>query len=287
MSEIKKGNLKYIKIDGTNRSLYAGYLPDDTGSDRDASGTELGIDVGDTPCGAMLLYGDEEKCLNIRSLCIAPEYEGTSLRLDTLNKLSTYAAMKGFEKVICRYTDDEDGITEDILGQAGFDEFTKEAVVYRVDAYTLGSLLRDGPYARLSREACIRLMTEGRVTNLRNLPPSLSFGLLPLHPTSDMSFVITRDVPDGEPEISSYVITSRLPDSSIYLSEILNTEEEPDDILGLLYMSFGSVFMEIEPEGDFYVAAVNDKYLRLAEMYFGPVRDLINIQSIKSAVRKL
>lgn len=49
--------------------------------------------------------------------------------------------------------------------------------------------------------------------------------------------------------------------------------------------------MSLRPDfltaGDFYVAAVNDKYLRLAEMYFGPVRDLINIQSIKSAVRIL
>lgn len=34
----------------------------------------------------------------------------------------------------------------------------------------------------------------------------------PVHPTSDMSFVITRDVSDEEQEISSYVITSRLPD---------------------------------------------------------------------------
>jgi hypothetical protein len=104
-----------------------------------------------------------------------------------------------------------------------------------------------------------------------------------LLPREDLSFMTL----DRWRRCLSYVVISELPDGGLFLADMICVDGRERDMAGLLYMSLGKVFMEIEPDGDFYIAAVADRYKKFADYLFAPVRPLIHSQKLMKARRKV
>lgn len=276
-------DLRYEELDENNLHLYEEFLSEVAFDPDDKDILLFGVEYKGKAAGVVVLHKDSEKELSIRSLQLIDGENTPDIVAVILKGFEAYAIKEGYEKIICRYTDDDGRITKDILKKAGFDEFYGEADVYRIDAYTLGSLLRDGPVAQLFKDGCMKLMKSGHVFDLGQLSPKETEPLLSLYPMPDLSTVTV----DDEGYIRSYVIVSKLPDGSIYLSDILNQEEDRESFAGLIYMGLGKIFMRIHPDGDFYIAAINESYRRLMEVYLSPVIKTIGRQHVLSAGRRL
>ena len=278
---------EYIRITADNRMDYEAILPDivkeDGSLNIEKNEYGIGITLNGVPCGVVVLQKNEET-LTVRSVRFINSSGAEDTRPEIWHTFTAFCIKKeGFNRLECRYTDDEPGITEDDLRNAGFTDFKEESGVYRVNALMLGSLLRDGPEAGVMRKECARLMSERRGHSLAKTDPDAQQFFQELNPVYDLSFLTVDDA--GKPE--SYVIISALPDGSLYLADVRCTKGKETDLAGLLYMSLGSVFLQIEPEGEFYMAAVNPSFGKLFGHFLAPVLGGISYQRILLASRSI
>ncbi|MCR5510428.1 MAG: hypothetical protein K6F54_05710 [Lachnospiraceae bacterium] len=278
---------EYIRITAENMPEYESILPDiekeDGSLNIDKNEYGIGITSDGVPCGAVVLQKNKD-VLTVRSIRFVNTSGAQDTRPEIWGTLIGFCIKTGgFKRLECRYTDDEPGITEEDLRNAGFTDFIEESGVYRVNANMLGSLLRDGPEAGFMRRECARLMSERRAHSLEKMAPVSDQYVRNLYPIPDLSFLTVDD--EGVPE--SYVMISSLPDGSLYLADIRCASGKEADLAGLFYMSLGSVFMEIEPEGEFYMAAVTPAFDKLFEFFLSPVIDGISYQRILLASRSI
>lgn len=268
----------YIRIDESNRSQYEDYLHDDAMGER----LFIGIIKNGEPFGSMTIMIDGPT-LSVQSIRIAdtPEQPGEIPRI--LASLAEYASRLGFSRLECRYIDDSPGITEQMLRDAGFTDFREDMVVYSVDAYTLGSLLKSGPESELMHGEAVRLMETGIVKCFTQISRKRLAPLSILLPREDLSFMTL----DRRGRCLSYIVISELPDGGLFLADMICVDGREADAAGLLYMSLGKVFMEIEPDGEFYIAAAADRYKRLADYVFAPVEPMIRRQRMITAGRNV
>ena len=254
------------------RSFFTGY------EELKSSGEEPAFGVLDKglPCGVVFLR-KEKSDLIIRSIRIdyaAPDADKTMLSI--LSGLFENLRAWGFERMLLRYADDEPVINSRLLKEAGFGGFREESEVYRIDAYNLGSILRDGPDSSIMRRQAVKILDEGR-TRVFSLAPESALKLFQeLDPVKKLSYMTIND--KGEPVAA--VCVSAFSDGSLCLSGIDTAEDGREDLLGLLYLSLASVFLEIEPGGDFYLAVVNPKLETLVNRLFGPLLGQIEEQKI-------
>ncbi len=266
----------YIQIDEKTKPKYGAFLPE-AGMSRE-NDISIGICADKKPCGAVRIH-KHDQVLTIRSIRMA-DAEGEAADLKpVIEALSGYAKKTGYKQIECRYTDDEPRITKQQLGDAGFTAFKEDATVYRTDAYTLGSLLRDGPDAMMMRTYAVRIMREGRVRCFTEAYKESLKMFTNLYPDNELSFMTV----DGEENPTGYIVVSTLPDGGLYLADMRCLDGMEEDLLGLLFMCLGKVFMRIEPDGEFYIAAITDNYRRFADYLFAPVKPLISVNRIRNA----
>ena len=79
------------------------------------------------------------------------------------------------------------------------------------------------------------------------------------------------------------VVISELSDGSLYLADFSYSENKKADFAGLVYMSLGAILMQIQPEGVFYIAAVEDRFRAFARILFRPLDDGIIEQYVYRA----
>ncbi len=239
---------EYIRIDESNRAQYEVYLHDNIAPDR----LDIGINLNGKPHGGMVIM-IAGRTLSIQSIRIADSPDQPAEMIWILGSMAGYAAKLGLSNVECSYIDDSPGITEQMLRDAGFTDFKADAVVYRTNAYTLGSLLKAGPDAQLIRGEAVRVMEAGIVKCFTEFDSDRIDPLNGLLPREDLSFMTL----DRWRRCLSYVVISELPDGGLFLADMICVDGREKDMAGLLYMSLGKVFMEIEPDGDFYIAALH------------------------------
>ena len=268
----------YVRIDESNRSLYEAYLHDIIAPDR----LDIGIVLDGKPYGGMVIM-IAGRTLSVQNIRIADTPDRDTEMIRILGSLAGYAVRLGLSYVECSYIDDSPGITERMLRDAGFTDFKEETFVYRTNAYTLGSLLKAGPDAQLIKGEAIRVMESGIVKCFTEIDSERMEPLHGLLPREDLSFMTL----DRWRRCLSYVVISELPDGGLFLADMICVDGREKDMAGLLYMSLGKVFMEIEPDGDFYIAAVADRYKKFADYLFAPVRPLIHSQKLMKARRKV
>lgn len=273
---------RYVRINDTNAERFAGYLPGNVTDERGAGGYSIGILCNDEPVGAVVLEHNGST-LTVQSLRYSDSSGGQIIRPEIFASLQSFGINHGFKMLSYRYADDESGINENVLRDLGFTDFTEEASVFRIDGYSLGSLIRDGAYAASMREAAVRLMHEHRVTSLQNASEENSGLIRELHPDPGLSFMTV----DDSGHMESFTVISEMPDGSLYLADLMCADGHEEDLMGLLYMSLGKSFMQIGTGGELYIAAVNDRFRRLAEFFTAPVRPLIRSQRIMNASRIL
>ncbi len=276
------GIYEYKQIKQTDKTDYKEFLPDEEISGGVPGDILVGINKDSKPHGAIVLQKKGEG-LAVRSIRMADSPDSSNDLGHVLSELIAYAAKIGYKTIECRYTDDEPGITEQMLRDAGFTAFKEEAHVYRVDAYTLGSLLRDAPDARLMYESAVRIMSLGRVKCLSEADEDIIRMFENLYPDPDLSFYTTDDTG----ALTGNVVISNLPDGSPYLADLRCIDGGERDLVGLLFMAFGKTFMRIEPDGEFYIAAVDKSYRRLADYFFAPVFPLISVHRILNARKNI
>ncbi|MCR5511312.1 MAG: hypothetical protein K6F54_10225 [Lachnospiraceae bacterium] len=273
--------LDYTLINKQNKAQFEEYISEIVTWDI-LPNSSLGILADGKPLGAVIL-NRTDKSMAIRSIRLSDSLNAGAVLKEIVKVLCKLGDKSGCNILECRYTNDDPGITEQMLRDAGFKNFDEDTVVYKADAYTLGSLLRDGPDAIAMREAGVRLMTMDRVRCFDAIPEDVRSLFKKLYPTDELSFMITDA--DGKPE--DYIVISELPDGSLYLADVECQIGHEAEVMGLLYMCFGKVFMRIEPDGEFYIAAVSDGYKRFAERFFEPVLPLVSVQKILTASLKL
>lgn len=278
------GRFGYKKIHSGNRKDYAEYLTDATGGNGSGGLISIGITEQGKPCGALLLR-QEEETLSVVSIDadFQKAEEAFGVYQEIFNTMSWFAAQQVCKKIECRFTDDEPGISAEILKNAGFTDFQEETVVYRIDSGMLGLLLRDAPESRVMRENGVRILDEGKAWRFSEAPPELKSLLSELYPRDTLSFLTVG--PDEK--LESYAAVSELPDGSLYLADLYCAPGCEKDLSGLTYLSLGAVFLEIQPAGEFYVAAVNKKLESLMEHILQPVREEVDIQRIYRAVKEI
>ena len=269
---------QYVRIDNTNRDQFSDYLPDSAADDLEIGGYGIGIMDGDRPFGAVVL-GQNDTTLTVQSIRTDISSDGQDFRPEIFASLQSFGVSRGYTRLSCRYTDDEPGINEDMLREVGFTSFEEVVHVFRIDAYNLGSLLRDSRYAPYLRQSAIGLMQQGRVSSFLTASDENAELVRELHPAPDLSFLTV----DEEGILESFVVISEMPDGSLYLADLMCADGCEADLEGLLYMALGNAFMRIEPAGEFYIAGVNNSFTRLAEFFIAPVRPLIRYQKIMNA----
>lgn len=266
----------YVRIDKKNRSVYESWLHSDVVS----GSLEIGIIRDGEPFGAMAILIDN-KTLTVLSVCLSDKSDQSGKTTRILKSLAAYVKKLGLNRLECRYIDDTPGITEQMLRDAGFTDFKEDLVVYRTDAYTLGSLLKAGPDAELIRGEAVRIMETGIVKCFTEIDRERIEPLGGLLPREDLSFMTL----DRRGRCLSYVVISELPDGGLFLADLVFVDGREADAAGLMYMALGKVFMEIEPDGEFYIAAAADRYKRLADYVFAPVKPQIHKQRLITAGR--
>ncbi len=266
----------YVRIDKSNRPAYESRLHSDIVS----GSLEIGIIRDGEPFGAMAILIDN-KTLTVLSVRLADTSDQSGKTTRILKSLAAYVKKLGLNRLECRYIDDTPGITEQMLRDAGFIDFREELVVYRTDAYTLGSLLKSGPDAELIRGEAVRIMETGSVKCFTEIERDRIEPLLGLLPREDLSFLTL----DRRGRTISYIVISELPDGGLFLADLVCIDGREADAAGLMYMALGKVFMEIEPDGEFYIAAAADRYKKLAAYVFDPVKPQIHKQRMIVAGR--
>lgn len=269
---------QYVRIDDTNADRFSEYFPGSAAEELEIGGYGIGIMDGERPVGAVML-GQIGRTLTVQSIRTEDSSDGTDIRPEIFASLRSFGARQGYNRITCRYTDDEPGINEDMLRAVGFTSFEEEAHVFRIDAYNLGSLLRDSRYAPYLRRSAIGLMQQGRVSSFLTASYENLDLVRELHPAPDLSFLTV----DETGILESFVVISEMPDGSLYLADLMCADGCEADLEGLLYMALGNAFMRIEPAGEFYIAGVNNSFTRLAEFFIAQVRPLIRYQKIMNA----
>ena len=272
----------YSLIDKKNMSKYKDYI-----FDYDECGISnnigIGIESEGIPKGAVIIHKDKPKYM-IRSIRLSDSLDGKEVLLELINVLLKLGKENGYKNIECRFTDAEaDSITEQIFGDVGFKFLDEETLVYRIDAFTLGSLLRDGPYSVAMREGAVSIMAKNQARCLNKISNENRKLFDALCPKEEISFVTV----DEDGEIQSYVIISEITDGSLYLSAMRSAKGHEEDMPGLLYMCLGKVFMNIEPDGEFYIAAANDIYINFSNSFLEPVLPIVSVQRIITASRDI
>ncbi len=267
---------EFIKIGKRNRSDFEGFSPDLMNRRISGDGFLFGILRGDIPCGVIDLKKNKS-VLSVSSIWIDYESDDVEeLMTDVLCSLSENLRGWGFESLFLRYTDDTPGITKAGLKKAGFSEVTEEARVYRVGAYALGILLRDGPDSGMMRMESVRILDEEKARVFSLAPEKVSDLFKELNPDKDLSFLTLDE--KGEAGCCSCI--SVLPDGSYYLSGLYNMDGNNDDLMGVLYLSLAAVFMQIEPSGEFYFPAVNPYLNSISEFLLSPLKGGVEKQRV-------
>ena len=156
-------------------------------------------------------------------------------------------------------------------------------MVYSITAFELGRFLRDDESAKEMLRECERLLRVKKARCLSVLPPKSAVIFKELDPDYEHSYVTV----DKKGNIESYVIISQYPDMGFFLADMYSANGREDDLRGLLYMALGSVFMSIEPDGVFYIAAVNNNILKIVNKLFAPETKGIYSQEIVYATKTI
>ena len=266
----------FIKLGKKNRSDFEGFSPDL--KDRSISKDEFvfGILRDDSPCGVVELKKNED-VLSVSSIWI--DYSSDDIKglmTDVLCSLSENVKDWGFDSLSLRYTDDTPGITKAGLKKAGFSEITEEARVYKVSAYALGILLKEGPDSGMMRTESVRILDEERARVFALAPEKASGLFKELDPDKDLSFLTLDE--NGEAGCCSCI--SVLPDGSFYLSGLYSMDGNNDNLMGVLYLSLAAVFMKIEPFGELYFPAVNPYLNTVSEFLLSPLKGGVEKQRV-------
>ena len=271
-----KDKYRYVRLETDNEELFADFLPEDhTGLDY-VKMYAMGVtDQEGTPRGAMVLEKDGSTLI-IRSFRVdeGPDF-GDGLKLGIFKTLIKFSGQKGIGKIVCRYTDDESRQMEKLLHRVGFVGFKEESVVYRIDAPVLGSLLKETKTASAMRNESVRIMEEKKPVCFSQLTRKETDLFSELYPIASLSFMIRK-----KRGVSCYVAVSELSDGTLYLSDIKGELGKEADLLGLLYMSLGNVFMRIHPDGAFYIAAVEKGMKNLADFFIAPLKESVPLDKI-------
>ena len=274
---------RYVRLEPDKEELFKDYLSEDHVQSSEKHMYALGVtDISGTPLGAMVLEKEGSKLI-IRSFRVDEQADSIDeLKKGIFKTLIKFADNNGFEKIICRYTDDESRQMENLLHSVGFVGFYEEAAVYRIDASILGSLLKETQMAVAMRKECIRIMEEKKAVCFSQLSKKESDLFEELHPIASLSF-ITRN----KNGVSCYAAVSELSDGTLYLADIMNERGKEADLSGLLYMCLGNAFMRIYPDGVFYIAAVDKEMKKLADLFVEPLKDIIPLEKIYLAEKNL
>ena len=270
---------QHVRINKVNRRFFEDFIP---GIQYEKDGVEeymIGTIKDGTPAGAAVVHR-KDALMMIRSLRVESKVGGADICVAIIREVLRIAESKGCEEVEYRYTSDELGYTGDILRKAGFRSFKEEANVSVISSSLLAYLLTEDRKASDMRRECVRLIDEKKVRAFSRSPENARV-FEELYPESDMSFMTINE--KGEPE--SYAVISRLSDGSLYLADFYSAEGRDGDLFGLLYMSLGSVFMSIQPEGDFYIAAVEDRFDKLTRILFAAKYKELSRQGVFLASR--
>lgn len=275
---IMAGKVSYEKLTQKNISGYSDFISDVDGlSGSDETG--IGIKEDGVPFGVVIL-GKTKNTLVVESVRVK-DPEVNRIGKEIFKGLNMIAKSKGYKTIGYRFADDEPFVNEDFLRQAGFTEFDREATVYNIRAFELGRFLRESETAKEMLKECERIIREKKARCLSLVPRKDSAFFKDLEPDDEHSYVTV----DKKGNIESYVIISQYPDMGFFLADMYSANGREDDLRGLLYMALGSVFMSIEPDGVFYIAAVNGRIQRIVSRLFSPETNGIYSQEIVYATR--
>ncbi len=283
MAEIQReqsDRLEYSELTEHNLRFFKNYIPDSVRRGFPEGEYGYGVMYEYQPKGVILL-SDSGGAVTIKSLNTDITPAGVLVCKSMLKMVYRQAEKKGLKRIECLFTDDEPGITEDFLRMTGFTGFKEISKVYRISAGTLGAFLLRGSKPGGMRDECVDLLNEDRLRNFELADNKISEKYKNLYPVSDLSYVIL----DEKGEEAGYFAVSSLPDGSLYLADFQCKDFK--NAGGLLFIGLGSVFLKIEPDGDFYIAAVNDEIRKLAEAVFMPIKSEIETQKIFLATREI
>ena len=272
------GKVSYEKLTQKNISGYSDFISDvDELSGSDETG--IGIKEDGVPFGVVIL-GKTKNTLVVESVRVK-DPEVNRIGTEIFKGLNMIAKSKGYKTIGYRFADDEPFVNEDFLRQAGFTEFDREATVYNIRAFELGRFLRESETAKEMLKECERIIRVKKARSLSLVPQKDSAFFKDLEPDDEHSYVTV----DKKGNIESYVIISQYPDMGFFLADMYSANGREDDLRGLLYMALGSVFMSIEPDGVFYIAAVNGRIQKIVSRLFSPETNGIYSQEIVYATR--
>ena len=277
---IMSGKVSYEKLTGKNISKYNDFI---SGKDELDAKDETGIGIIEdgVPFGVVILKKTKD-ALVVKSVRVR-DPEENKVGEDIFKGLNVIARDRGYRTIGCRFADDEPFVNEDFLRHAGFTGFDREAMVYSITAFELGRFLRDDESAKEMLRECERLLRVKKARCLSVLPPKSAVIFKELDPDYEHSYVTV----DKKGNIESYVIISQYPDMGFFLADMYSANGREDDLRGLLYMALGSVFMSIEPDGVFYIAAVNNNILKIVNKLFAPETKGIYSQEIVYATKTI
>ncbi len=272
-----------VSINEKNQVRFKEYLPDNAETELTKKDRLVGIRTKTFERGAFIVRRKAEEMI-IRSFNMDPSVEDPDAYSMVFTMLGDLAACKGFKQLLFSYTDSDPRINKDVLHSAGFTEFKKSAQVYKINAKLLGSLLCESPDALNMRLECVELLDAERTYSLDKAPEKFRSLFEGLDAVGRLSYLSVND----KKELQAYVAISRLPDGTCYLADYKCTSEEGvKDLSGLLYMSLGSVLMEIEPDGEFYIVALSKRLSDLYTSFFLPIRKEVIRQNIILAKKML
>ncbi len=272
--------LEFSELTELNLKFFRNYLPDMYKRGIPEGEYGYGVMYEYQPKGVMML-SDSGRTVTIKSLNTDITRAGATVCKSMLKTVFKQARKKGLKRIECLFTDDEPGITEDFLSMAGFTEFKEISKVYRISARTLAKFLSDASEPDGMRDECVDLLDEERLWNFELIKKEISEKYKNLYPVPELSYAVV----DENGEDTGYFAVSRFPDGSLYLADFMCKNFE--DAGGLIFTGLGSVFLKIEPDGDFYIAAVNDELEELTTAIFLPVKDEIAVQRIFMAAREI
>ena len=276
-------NCVFIKLGNKKRPDFESFSPYLKEGRPSRDEYRFGIIRDAKPCGVIEVKKSGDG-LSVSSIWIDYSSDDVKeLMTDVLCALPDNVKGWGFNGLSMRYTDDMPGITRAGLKKAGFSEIVEESRVYRIGAYALGLLLRDGPSSEMMRMESVRILDDGKTRVFSLAPPEVSGLFKELDPDPELSF-LTLDGKGGSGCCSS---VSALPDGSFYLSGLYCLDGNNDDLMGVLYLSLAAVFMKIEPSGEFYIPAVNPYFNTVSEFLLSPLRGGVEKQRILTASMKL
>ena len=273
-------NYSYIKVNQNNIDDFEQWKPRFTPLKSSPTDHAFGILGDEKPCGLVIMR-EEGGALAIRHMGMSIETGVEKVCVKIFNQLWKYAQKRGFKELVYRYSGNGSGLNEDVLRRAGFKNIYEDSRVYEIKAATVARLLCDSKFAAVMRKQCVRILDEGICRRFAEAGSGMTDFFKELYPNPSLSFMTLND--NGLP--GSSVVISELSDGSPYLADFAYEENKERDFAGLVYMSFGAVLMEIQPEGLFYIAAVKSRFKKFAQGLFEPVEEGISEQIVYRASR--